>query len=210
MEQKLYVLLGDMISSRRITHRDAFLNKLEETYSTINSTYAPDIYADFKILKGIDEIGAVLTNKSNIFVIITTILEQIHPCTMRFVLVRDYIDTALITRDVAKMDGPAFHKASRIMSRLKQSKLMFDMLTGDEKMDAAIIGQINLILLLKKNWSVRQYQIVKEYEKKLNQSETAAKLGITQQAVSKTLNRLNWKEIKSIENKLQSLLESCQ
>ncbi|OEU50497.1 MAG: hypothetical protein BA871_11295 [Desulfuromonadales bacterium C00003096] len=206
MKQKLYVLLGDVISSRRIAEREKFQKKLEETCRYINSTYTGDIYADFKILKGIDEIGVVLSSMSKSYEIINVLLEYLHPNLMRFVLVFDYIDTALETKDIAKMDGPAFHKASDLMHRLKKSKLMFDMSVGDKVVNTTISGQINLILMLKKTWSAKQHLIVKEYERTKNQYEVAKKLGITQQAVSKTLNRSMWKELKSIEENLNYIL----
>jgi DNA-directed RNA polymerase specialized sigma subunit len=60
--------------------------------------------------------------------------------------------------------------------------------------------------MLKRNMSAKQHQIVKEYERTKNQYEVAKKLGITQQAVSKTLNRSMWKELKSIEENLNYAL----
>ncbi|MFP3975048.1 MAG: SatD family protein [Chloroflexota bacterium] len=206
MRQKLYVLSGDVLSSRKIRDREEVQRKLEEACGEVNSTYSEGIYADFKILKGTDEIGGVLSTIANSYNIITTILERIHPDSMRFVLVFDYIDAALGTGDVARMDGPVFHRASDIMNKLKKSDLLFDMFVGDRMIDACISGQINLILLLKSNWSAKQYQTVKEYEEIGNQYKVARKLGITQQAVSKTLNSVMWKEIKSIEDKLNSVL----
>ncbi|WP_456473808.1 SatD family protein [Candidatus Pyrohabitans sp.] len=208
MRERLYVVLGDVVSSRRLVDRAEFQNKLEKTCKEINKTYAEDIYADFKILKGTDEIAGVLSDLSNIYKIISTIQEQLYPNYMRFAVVLDRIDTALETKDAALMDGPAFHKASDIMNKLKKSKLMFDMSVSDKIVDTAISGQINLILLLKKNWSPKQRQIVGEYEKTKNQSKIAKKLGITQQAVSKILGRSMWKEIKTIEGKLNQILRS--
>lgn len=207
MKQKFYVLLGDVISSSKIRNREEARKKLARACNEVNNVYAKDIRADFKILKGIDEIGGVLSTMRNIYNIITTILWQLYPNLIRFVLVFDYIDTAIDTGDIAKMDGSAFHKASNMMPLLKKSKLMFDMRVGDKMIDNSITGQVNLILLLKKNWSAHQNRIVREYKKTKNQYEVAKKLGTTQQSVSNTLNRSMWKEIKSIEEKLNDMLE---
>lgn len=206
MKRKLYVLLGDVISSTRISDRDNFQQKLGESCREINASYAGDIYADFEILKGLDEIGGVLSNMSNSYEIITTLLDRLYPNSMRFALVFDYIDTALVTMDVAKMDGPAFHKASNIISGLKKSKQMFDMSIGDEILDITISGLIDIILVTKKNWSAKQHQIVMEHKKGNKQSEIAKKFGITQQAVSKTLKSSMWKEIKDREDDLKNIL----
>ena len=208
MKQKLCVLLGDVLSSRRIEDKEAFQEKLEKTCSRINTVYADEIYAGFKILKGIDEIEGVLPDISNIYEIITSISEQLYPNSMRFAFVMDYIDTAVKSRDTAKMDGPAFHKASDMMKGLKKSKSLFDMSTDNEITDALITGEINLILLIKKNWSAKQHLVVREYKRTRNQYETAKTLGITQQAVSKALARSMWNEIRPIEEKLDHVVRS--
>jgi len=207
MKRKFYVLLGDVISSRRIMDRERFQKKNEEILEKINTVYVEDIFADFKILKGIDEIGGVLSTMSNIYKIINEILEQFHPNLIRFVLIFDYIDTGIESFDISKMDGPAFHKASDTMNTLKKSKLMFEMSVSDKMIDTAITGQINLILLTKKNWSLKQHKIVREYKCTNNQDDVAKKLGITQQAVSKTLNKVMWKEIFLIEEKLNYIID---
>lgn len=207
MNQKLYVISGDVLSSRRIKDKAAFQKKLEKACHSINIAFGSDIYAEFKILKGIDEIEGVLLNISNIYRIISSILEQLHPDSMRFVVALDYVDTSIESRDVSKMDGPAFHKASDIMSTLKKSKLMFDMATCNEITDTLITGEINLILLLKKNWSAKQHTIVREYQKTGNQYKVAKALGVTQQAISKALSSSKWKEIGEIEEKLNHVLQ---
>lgn len=207
MNQKLYVISGDVLSSRQIKNKVVFQKKLEKACHSINIAFGSDIYAEFKILKGIDEIEGVLLNISNIYRIISSILEQLYPDSMRFVVALDYVDTSIESRDVSKMEGPAFHKASDIMSALKKSKLMFDMATCNEITDTLITGEINLILLLKKDWSGKQHLIVREYQKTGNQYKVAKALGVTQQAISKALSSSKWKEIGVIEEKLNLVLQ---
>ena len=206
MPKKLFVLLGDVKSSREINNRELFQEKLIKVCNELNQKYQQDLYADFKILKGLDEIGGVLTEISNIYKIISKITIQIYPNTMRFILVRDYIDTALNSKDVTKMDGPAFHKASERMKLLKKSKTFFDMETYNETIDSSLIIMINLMLLYKEKWTKKQHQIIEEYEKTLNQKKVALKYNITQQAVSKVINNTKWKNIKNLENQLNQII----
>jgi len=51
------------------------------------------------------------------------------------------------SREVSRMDGPAFHTASDLIKDLKESRLMFKMSIGDEIMDKIVAGEINLISL---------------------------------------------------------------
>jgi hypothetical protein len=208
MKHKFYVMLGDVVASRKIKDKEAFQRKLEKVCLKVNRNFAEDIYADFKILKGIDEIEGVLLNIASVYKIMDTMLEQFYPNSMRFALVLDYIDTAVEGCEVSRMDGPAFHRASDLMKNMKGSRLMFRMSIGDEIMDKTVAGEINLLFLLKKGWSTGQRRILREYRKTGTQNMAAKALGITQQAVSKALNRSMWKEISSIEDDLNYVLRN--
>jgi len=208
MTQKLYVMLGDVIASRGIKDREKFREKLEKACLDINRNFAGDIYADFKILKGIDEIEGVLMNIASAYKIMDTMLEELYPHSMRFVIVFDQIDTALESREVSRMDGPAFHKASDTIKGLKGSRLMFRLSTGDEILDKAVAGEINLIFFLKNGWSSRQRRILREYMNTGKQDMVAKSLNITQQAISKAIKRSMWKEISGIEDDLNHVLQN--
>jgi SatD family (SatD) len=225
MEKKLYVLLGDVKSSRKIENREHFQNELINSYEKINKIYKEDIYANFKIIKGLDEIGCVLSNISHIYEIIIEILDDIYPNSMRFALVLDTINTGLEEKDITKMDGPAFHKASSMMISLKESKEFFNMSIKDESsgvidnkpqskgimidtyVEELLVKIINLTISIREKWTKNQRQIIKEYEKTMNQNKVAKKHNISQQAVSKQLKNSRWKEVKSLEKSLNNIMK---
>ncbi|MGC9445328.1 MAG: SatD family protein [Candidatus Methanospirareceae archaeon] len=207
MKEKLYVLLGDVVSSTRIVNRDIFQKKIMDACMEINKLYANDIVANFKILKGLDEIGGVLFSSSKVYDVVTILSDRLYPNSMRFALAFDHIDTAVESKDVAKMDGPAFHKASDIILELKQTEKYFAMFLGYGNLDKVIGGTINLILTIKEEWSQKEHHIVNETKKGKTQVEIAKELGITQQAVSKTLKRLMWKELEDLEEDLRSFMK---
>jgi len=95
-----------------------------------------------------------------------------------------------------------------MMEKIKKSRLMFSMYVGNELMDSLIEGQINLLLLLKSQWTENERRIIKEYEKSLNQRKVAGLLGISQQAVSKVITKSYWKEISLIEGELEKAVKS--
>jgi hypothetical protein len=210
VKQKLFVLLGDVVSSRQIVDRDRFQSRLAELCSMINAEYANDIYAPFKGLKGLDEIGGVLKDISNAFSIIILISETLYPCKMRCSLVYDFIDTALDSGDVAKMDGPAFHRASKTILELKETEQLISIAVEDEVLDKTLEGEINLILLFREARTAKQRNIIKEYELIKNQIEVADKLGLSQQYVSMALKRSRWKMLKDLEEELNRSMHSYQ
>jgi hypothetical protein len=210
VKQKLFVLLGDVVSSRQIVDRDRFQSRMAELCSRINAEYANDIYAPFKGLKGLDEIGGVLKDISNAFNIIILISETLYPCKMRCSLVYDFIDTALVSGDVAKMDGPAFHRASTAILELKETELLARIAVEDEVLDRILEGEINLMLLFREARTAKQRKIIKEYELVKNQIKVSEKLGLSQQYVSMTLKRTLWKMLKDLEEELNRSLQIYQ
>lgn len=200
-------MLGDLFSSRQIKNSEELQEKLENSFEKINDIYAKDIYAEFKVLKGVDEIGGVLSNIQHVYNIIDVISDEISPNLMRFVLVLDDIDDPLETRNITKMSGVAFHKASDMMNKLKKSNLTVDITLYNKSLDQILTDVINLIRSVKKDWSATKRQIFKEYKETGNQYKVAEKLGITQQAVSKNLDHMNWKEMDEMETSLNNLLK---
>lgn len=206
MKQRLCVILGDIVGSRQLKDKENFRGILESACAQVNSKFENEIFTAFKILKGVDEIGGVLRSIQWSYEVIAQLSERIHPQTMRFVTVYDYVDSGLETNDVAKMSGDAFHRAAQMIEQLKHSKMPFLIFAGDRLVDVLLSGQVSLLLLMKFDWSDRLRAVVNQYEKLGDQQEAAAQLGITQQAVSDALRRARWREIGGLEKQLNESL----
>ena len=210
MGKDYYLLIGDVVDSRKIRNREEFQERLRELLEDINQKFKDDIYAQFKILKGVDEFGGVLKEPSNIYEIIKKIHENILPKKVRSVLAKGGIDVSLEKKDVEYMDGPVFHRANELMEDLKKSKFYFQLEVSDELIDSAIFGQINALMLLKNEWTEKQLSVIKKYQKLGTQNKVANEMGITPQAISKSLDRSNYKKIKQIERKLNLQFEKLE
>ncbi len=210
MKQKLFILLGDVVSSRQIADRDLFQDRLNEMCRSINERYDNNIYAPFKTLKGLDEMGGVLKSISNFYNIISTVAESLYPQVMRCALVFDFVDTALDSRDVSRMDGPAFHRSSQSILELKKTERRISISVQDEILDRTLAGEINLLLLFRHDISPKQRKIIKEYELVKNQMKVAESFGISQQSVSLALRRSRWKMINELEDELNQSLQAYQ
>lgn len=208
MNMEAYVLLGDIISSKKIKDRVSFQEKLINTCNLINLAHKNEIIAKMKIIKGSDEIGCLLRNLAPLYHIIDKISRDLYPIKIRFVLVYGKIDVGFETSDISQMDGPAFHQASQQMDDLKKEKLIFTMSTSNKVLDALISNNINLIYLVKKRWSPAKMEIIQSYEIWGDQRKVASKLGISQQTVSYHFKSSNWKEIKKMEAELNLSLNN--
>jgi hypothetical protein len=209
MNKKVFTMIGDVVASRHIKDTTSFQKSLHKTCEEVNERFKKDLIAKFTISKGIDEIEGVLSSISNIYRIIKSFLQGFYPERMRFVLVYDHINEHLSDDEASKLDGPAFHKAVKIMREMQNSKtnLLFSISTGNLLIDKAVNGNINSTLLVINSWTKRQFQIVKDYETTMSQSEIARKLSISQQAVSRILCQANWREVHFLEDNINSLLQ---
>ena len=205
---RFYVLLGDVVQSREIDDRAAFRQRLEEACRDVTARYPDGLYTDVTVLKGVDEIGAVLTSIADVYRIVTDLADATMPDRIRFALAYDQIDVGLDGTDVASMDGPAFHRADSLLERIERTALLFDAAIDEPPLETAIADEINLLLFLRQNRTDRQREIVERYETVGSQHAVAAELGISQQAVSNALGRAHWSLVNAIEARLQTTLET--
>ena len=202
MSETLLVLLGDVEDSRQIEERDEFQRLLEAVCGQLNCDHERQLRAAFAILKGIDEIGAVLRSVSAVYEIVDAVGRALYPQRMRFALARGEVDTGLQSTEVGRMDGPAFHKAAAIMAELKANRLPFGMAVGDSGFDDALAGAASLIQMAKARRSERQWEAVREYERLGTQARAATELGVSQQAISHALVTADYKQVRLVEVRL--------
>lgn len=205
-----YVVLGDVVQSREIEDRKSFQTTLSTACDRVNHQFRDDIDAPFRILKGVDELGAVLSSGSNVYEIIKTLFDELHPRRLRVAVVLGGIDVWGETDIVSEMDGPAFHQADSLLDELERSSLLFEMQTGQERLDLAVSDEINLLLTIRQQWTDRQREIINCYEQNENQYDVADRLDISQQAVSSTLQQASWSTIRHIEERLSRVLEEYE
>jgi len=203
-ESETFVLLADVVGSRRIADRQGFDKKLQAAIAEAGKTYKNAFTLPLQIWKGLDELAAVLSSPVELYRVINVIQAAVAPEKFRFVLVKGKIDVWPANGDVRQADGPAFHQAAEAMQALKKEGLPFSCNSGNEVWDKAYSTQLNLMLLLKEDWTERQRHMYEAYTKSGRQDEVAAALQVTQQTVSKTLQAIKATQVQKLEAALQS------
>lgn len=206
MAEDLYVLLGDVVRSREAPNREGLRSKLEEACENLNRMHRDHLRAEFGILKGVDEIGAVLGSVAEISRIVSYLEESISPTTIRVVVVHGGVDTAVSTRDIARMDGAGFHAAAALMEDLKSKGLLFSMAVGDSILDGAIVSAVNAIEMLKGSWTKRNREVAREYELEGSQARAGIRLGVSQQAVSAALQKIGYSRTRLVEDGIREAM----
>jgi len=219
------VVVGDVVASRQVEDReslrDVLTDGIERTNEDLAREHEDGLVAPFATLKGVDEVGGVLRTLAGSYRAVRTLVEAIHPAEIRFAVVWGEVDVGVGDPDVARQDGPAFHRADELLAELAES----DRYVGLELQDGpatparrpsegtagggtdpcvrTIGNQMDLLCAWKAEWTERQTEVVRQYRGAETMAEVADRLGVTVQTVSKTLGRASAERILAIEDDLQ-------
>lgn len=197
-----YVLLGDVVDSQKIDDRSAFQQQLRDGLATVNDAYGTSIHTEFRILKGIDEVGGVLTDPAATYDIVKTLAETVHPYEITTVLVYDEIDVGLDQPNVAQMDGPAFAHADERIQENKRRDFLFDVAVGGGAIESLLRDMVNLLLFFRGTWTDRQREIARAYETADTQKAVAAELDVSEGLVSRQLSTARAKQVLEMEKRV--------
>ncbi|WP_247728938.1 SatD family protein [Halovivax limisalsi] len=200
-----YVVLGDVVDSRAITDRDGFRETFADARERLTESYDSAFVAGPSVLKGIDELGAVVSTLEPIYDVVRTLEHELHPHAIRLAVASGEISVGE-TGSVAHMDGEAFHRATELLERIERDGLRFGLDTGTRPLDTAVADEINLLVHLREGWTDRQREVVTRYERAATQQAVASELDISQQAVSNVLQSASWPLIETIEDRLRETL----
>jgi hypothetical protein len=202
-----YVLLSDVVGSRRIADRKKFEKKLAGTLQKVQHQFGTVFEVPIQVWKGLDETAALIKEPWRLYEVMDAIDEGLAPYKMRFVLVKGVVDVLPKNSDVSKADGEAFHKAAELMLALKQSGLKFQCHTQNPVNDTAWQVQVNLLWLIKQHWTERQRSVYRLYNQTGLQEAVAQQLKIVQQTVSKTLRSISASQVQQLEKMLTGWAE---
>lgn len=203
-----YVILGDVVDSREITDRTGFRKTFTEARERVTDQYGSAFVAGPSVLKGIDELGAVLSTLETLYDVAITLQNVLHPHAIRLAVASGDI-TVGEAGSVAHMDGEAFHRATELLEAIERDGLRFGLDTGTRPLDTALADEINLLLHVRESWTDRQRDVVTRYERAPTQEAVATDLGISQQAVSNVLQSASWPLVATIEERLRESLATA-
>lgn len=203
-----HVLLSDVVGSRHIAERKKFEKKLSAALQEVSQRFASVFETPVQVWKGLDETAALVKEPWRLHEVMDALDEALSPHTMRFVVVQGPVDVLPPGGDVAKADGEAFHTATAEMLALKRSGLKFACRTQNAVTDAAWQAQVNLLWLLKKDWTERQRKTYRLYCQTGLQEAVARQLKVVQQTVSKTLKSISAAQVQQLERMINEWAEA--
>lgn len=180
------MVLGDVISSRKVNNRDAYYDSLQEVVSFLNTSFANSFETAFELYAG-DSFGVVVKSEE-VGRLITVLTDLLHPIKVRLVVVKGTILKGLESKDFTQLDGPALWKANEMVQQLKKNKRFVAFaLNRPDWINESLNGMANLVLATKYNWHNNKLKAIRGVVSGKTQAAIGAELSLKQQTVAKHL-----------------------
>lgn len=201
MNKKVIVLIGDLVSSRKINERIIFDKKLTDKLSDLNKSNS-NILSPYTLTIG-DEIQAVFEKADKIFNDAIAILTAIIPERMRFSIGIGKLIKPINPKQAIGMDGPAFYYARDGIDQIKKTGYLFN-INGDEIPGVELLQQ-NLFLIseIMNKWNSTKLRIFLKVMNNIPVKEIAQDLDISVQAVYKAIRSGSHEIIADIFKKIE-------
>lgn len=207
-------IIGDLIKSREIGDRAVFQKQLKEILDDVNVKYKNQLGSKFSITLG-DEFQGLLTEPGGILEIIQYIKFRMHPVSGRFGVGIGEITTPIDPEQSLGADGPAYHRARRMVEYLKKNERGKKTAVGDIRVEAEAgdpcIGVVNscltLLTLIESKWTPKQRETIGDtHYHKLTQGEIARKSGLNQSTIHRSLKTSGYFEYLEAVTAINALL----
>ena len=205
MKKKYIIVIGDLISSKRIQERKLMQRKLLKILNKVN-TANTSIVSPYTLTLG-DEFQAVYSKPSNLFRDLIFIEKNLYPVKIRLSIAIGSITTSLNKKQAIGMDGPVFHIARDKINELKKSSYRYVISTDDDK-DLELYNSI--LKLISKNidtWKPPRYGVLLAMLENKSIKEISKIVRIREQSVYKNIEAASIDILIKIYNSIETELE---
>ncbi|KAA3613877.1 MAG: hypothetical protein DWQ05_16510 [Calditrichaeota bacterium] len=183
--QRYLVLIGDVVSSKKIPERMKFQNELQALFADLNNKNN-SLISPYTITLG-DEFQAVFTNPQRLFLDIFSIMERTWPVRIRFSLGIGTIATQINKNQAIGMDGQAFHCAREGMSKMRRQNSLLN-IKGLQNPERALIEEnLNLLSFHMQKWKANRFAILRQLMADTSIIAIAESQNLTDKAIYKAI-----------------------
>ncbi|MBI1808072.1 MAG: hypothetical protein HYR76_13620 [Ignavibacteria bacterium] len=197
-------IIGDMNRSRMLKDRGIIQRRFQEAVKRLNKEFKDELAAPFVINRG-DEFQGLLKTAAKSYQLIRRFEEHVGGVPFAFGIGIGALSTPL-THDTLNIDGEAFHRARSALERAKRDKrkLLYDV---DDRAASLVNALIGMVEKGRARLTPRQKEIT-QLLRDHKQKKVAARLKISQQAVSKAASSSNVRELIEAENSLNEFFRT--
>lgn len=205
-----HCLVVGTVTDSSVDDREALRASLDEGVARANEAVCEQLVAPFAVLRGVEEIGGVLTDPELCYRAVRELTEAVLPVGIGFAIVHGKIDIGLATESVSRMDGPAFHEADRLLSELESDERTVGFVDPDVEpwIRTVLADQMQLLHTVKQAWTPHQAGLVRAYRQAESMQAIADERDVSVQTVSQTLARANAKQVMAVESNLESAVSA--
>ena len=204
--ERTCVVLGDVVGSRDAADRAALDRRLRAALRATNAAHPAAVGVPLAPRRGVDGFGGTLRDPGAAYDVVRDVQSALRPTVARYAVVVGPVEEVADARDMRAMDGPAVHRAEALLAELRAEGGRLVVETGDPAVDDLATAAGDLALARREDWTDRQAEVVAVYRRHGTQVAAADRLGVTQQAVSKTLAAADHGRLRRAETRLSRAL----
>ena len=199
---KYIVVIGDIVSSRKVAQRARLQSDLKRVLDAINRENNRFVVSPYTITLG-DEFQAVFSGTDALFRHTAEILKALHPVKARFSFGIGTIETPINRKQAIGMDGEAFHRARQALERLKKHRTLYAVEGLAGTVGGLTAQSLDLVSHFSRNWRRSRQQVFAMLARQLPVKAIAKAAGMTDQAVYKTIDAGALRTILSIFHQVE-------
>lgn len=165
MSLQQYIIMADVISSRQLKEKTAFMAQFKQLTALANTQFGPQIVSPLTITLG-DEFQGIVNNAETLlrlmFFLDEQIIAQQLPFALRYALVYGRIDTPINTQIAYEMYGPGLTRAREALKETKDKggHYFVQLQTG---VDPQLQLCLKLYQAIKTDWKFSEFKIVSAF-----------------------------------------------
>ena len=199
-------VIADLQGSRRIEEPKQFAKRLALALRVIGERFEDEWRAPLMMTGGLDRLSGVLKHPQHGFDVAVDLNLRVWPERYRIAVAAGPLHVGMNTRRAAAMHGPAFHHAAVALDRGRTNDLPFAIDLGAELRAECELAESMARLhgVIMEGWTKARARAATLYRELGRQQEVAARLGISQQAVSEALAGAHHGRLKAAEKAMRT------
>ncbi|NIM14809.1 MAG: hypothetical protein GTO45_22705 [Candidatus Aminicenantes bacterium] len=202
--KKNIVLIGDIVSSKKIPNRQDIQNKIKRILMELNRENR-HLLSPYTVTLG-DEFQGVLSRADHLFCDIISILTYVYPIKIRFSIGIGDIQTPINPNQAIGMDGPAFHNARSGIIKLKETPWLFTIVNPHDANQKMVEQTLFLISHMFLKWKQNRFQILQRLCRDSTVKQMAQNMNITDKAIYKNIDDGGLKIIMELFSEIEGII----
>jgi len=207
MIEEAVVIIADVRGSRKMARDERYEGQLflKSAIIQVNEKFSNVIEAPFMITRG-DEFQGVLDNLQSAFVSMLEFERLLFPLQLRYGIGRGSIQK--MGSDIPiEMDGPAFHRATEALIKVKKKKYFIQCSIGKPETDLMINTIFSLMCAIKSRWNAVAFDRYWKY-RELGTFEKVSQIEkVSPQAIWDSMQNMRALEVLEAEKNLMKIFE---